>query len=190
MVCQPDCATCSGNNYTCSSCNTGTFLLDTSCVTKCPYVGYYQNSTSRVCAPCNPSCLVCVASTTDCISCQPTALYSSRACLASCPPEHFTSADGNCYPCDPACKNCTGSLNSECSVCNSGYYLMGNTCDITCPEPFYANTTLLECKECKYYCNGCTTRDNCYACKPGYPALPGSNCTGGYYLRTTNTFKL
>ena len=148
-----------------------------------------RKATKR-CEPCDFGCLMCVANTSDCISCISTALYSNRKCLTSCPPEYFTSTDGNCYPCHPSCKKCTGSLNSECSVCNTGNYLMGTTCDTTCPLSYYANTTNLRCEECKYYCNGCIIRDNCFACKPGYPSLPGSNCTGGYYLRTTSAFSL
>lgn len=133
---------------------------------------------------------MCINNVSDCISCLPTALYNNRRCLTSCPPEHFTSPDGNCYPCDPACNVCYGSLQSECSVCNTGNYLFGSTCSSACPEPFYPNSTYLTCEPCKYYCNGCTTRDNCYNCKPGYPAIPGSNCSGEYYLKTTSSLRL
>ena len=111
-----------------------------------------------MCDPCAAGCEICVASTIDCISWLPTALYNNRKCLTSCPLEYFTSADGNCYPCDPACKNCSGSLNSECSACKTGNYLLGTTCDTTCPAPYYTNSTFLTCEKCKYYCNGCTTK--------------------------------
>ena len=32
MKCQPDCIGCIGNNYTCTSCNTQTYLFNNSCV--------------------------------------------------------------------------------------------------------------------------------------------------------------
>ena len=53
--------------------------------------------------------------------------------------------------CDPACSACTGPSNTNCSSCNSGWYLEGTTCNTTCSLPEkYANSTTNKCEGIKH----------------------------------------
>ena len=45
----------------------------------------------------------------------------------------------NCYNCPFQCLNCYGSLNSQCTKCNTGFYRPNNTnfCLTGCPDGQY-----------------------------------------------------
>ena len=47
--------------------------------------------------------------------------------------------------CDSACIACTGSAISECTACNSGWFLSGTTCGTTCPTGYYGNLLTNTC---------------------------------------------
>ena len=90
MKCSPACATCVTNNYTCTSCQdvggVAMYLFGSTCVTRCPYLNYFQNSTiPRTCTPCKPECKICVSAIDDCIVCNAGSVISGRQCLNSCP---------------------------------------------------------------------------------------------------------
>jgi len=94
--------------------------------------------------------------------------------------------------CDPTCKYCTGSLNSQCSVCDStlhkilvngycvcdyvnGYFMSGSTCTANCGS-LYGNPVTFTCTATctfpylfAYYNTGTTA----WTCK--------INCPSGYY---------
>lgn len=48
--------------------------------------------------------------------------------------------------CDSPCLTCYGMTNDTCTSCNSGYFLEGTTCDSTCPQGKYGNTTTNTCE--------------------------------------------
>lgn len=193
MQCAPACKTCVTNNYTCTSCQpvngVNYYLFNRTCVTRCPYKGYYQNLTALTCGACSPACMVCVSNSTDCIVCTPGSVISGRECLNTCPPGSYITQIGTCFACDPACSSCYGSLNSQCYVCSPGYYLTTSTCDTTCQDPLFADnsTGTGTCSACSYYCNSCTTPQNCMKCKSGYQQIP-QNCAGETFLHLQQGF--
>ena len=129
--CQPChhlCSACFGYvSNQCTACKPGAFLQDlTACSETCPFNEYWPDSTNNICAPCDSACFRCTGpSNTECSMCK-TGYFlqpASTICLNSCP----TGYGGNpttkiCVLCDSSCLVCTGSLNSECSACNPGYF--------------------------------------------------------------------
>eukprot|EP00347_Sterkiella_histriomuscorum_P014884 403359155 len=186
MKCQSNCLECVTNNYTCTKCDSTTFMYNSACVTQCPYIGYYNNVLTRNCDPCNSACSVCINSVSDCVSCKPGSFYSNRKCVNSCPVREYQTQYGFCYPCDPSCDVCFGAINTMCSKCMTGYYLLDTSCLSSCPPPYYADLVSKTCEQCKYFCDSCTEKNNCQKCKSGYPTI-SNNCTGEYYLRTTSS---
>jgi hypothetical protein len=57
MVCQSGCARCdvdnTANNYTCTECNIGYFLLGDNCISACPYMNYFSNVANNSCDACD-----------------------------------------------------------------------------------------------------------------------------------------
>ena len=56
------------------------------------------------------------------------------------------------WPCDTACSACYGNLISQCTSCNSGYYLSGNTCVTDCGAYYWNNPTGRVCSR-NFYLN-------------------------------------
>ncbi|TNV75036.1 hypothetical protein FGO68_gene6423 [Halteria grandinella] len=193
MMCSPACKTCVTNNYTCTSCNdigaTKYYLYESTCVTRCPYIGYFQNQPARTCVPCKSACKICVNAFDDCIVCNPGSVISGRECLNSCPEGYYITVIGTCFQCDPACSRCQGSQNSMCSECVPGQYLTQTTCESKCNNPLFPDNPTKSCLACPYYCNQCTNANNCMKCKTGYQQLP-QDCLGEMFLRVNTSMSL
>ncbi|CDW84369.1 neurohypophysial n-terminal domain containing protein [Stylonychia lemnae] len=188
--CQADCLTCQDNNYTCTSCATGSYLYQNRCIKSCPLIGYFYNTVSKECTACDPKCEMCIASATDCVSCKTGYLQLDRKCQANCDDKYYATTT-KCYPCDISCSQCQGSTNTQCQACNNGYYLMGSSCISSCPLPYFGDPSTRQCSDCRYYCDRCTGFSNCNQCKYGYiPTANGLDCNGEYFLKTSQTQRL
>ena len=64
-----------------------------------------------------------------------------------------------CSKCSPECSSCIGSKVTECTACNSGYYISGT-----------------ECKKCNSQCSECFGKSNTEC----------SKCTKSNFLDKTN----
>ncbi|KAL4468978.1 hypothetical protein ABPG73_019746 [Tetrahymena malaccensis] len=69
-------------------------------------------------------------------------LNPDNTCKQTCPKAYYKNSDQKtCNLCHKTCSNCTGPLNSQCSECNSGYFLQGTTCQVQ----LICDTTCLTC---------------------------------------------
>ncbi|KAL4482882.1 hypothetical protein ABPG74_018908 [Tetrahymena malaccensis] len=74
------------------------------------------------------------------------------------------------YQCPIGCAgNCPGSV---CSSCNTGYNLVGNSCQLQCLPGEYSVTdpdsSQQNCQPCISNCNQCSDSSTCNICKPGF----------------------
>lgn len=191
IPCNPACSVCSGTeNTACTACNSGYYLQINSatCLNTCQ-VGYIAAPWANACSPCYIGCATCTNYGYNlCLTCfsgyyfQPTSTNVS-SCLTFCPLDGYwaDSSSNKCVACASSCKRCTGPTNSMCTVCNNGYYLQPNsmTCDATCPQNYFPDSTSNTCKPCDSACTICTgsTPSSCSACQPGlYLLQAGTSC--------------
>lgn len=77
------------------------------------------------------------------------------------------------------CSGCWSTDYNTCLTCVTGFYLLNAQCNTNCPNGYYANSTLGQCKVCDTnctLCNGPDYRSNCTLCAVGKYYL-----TGGCY---------
>ena len=197
--CYTSCSQCTGSLDTqCSACKSGYFLQPSvaSCVNTCP-TGYFGNSASNTCEACDSACLVCTGSlNTQCSACKSGYFLqpSSTICLNSCPDEYWKdNANHVCSSCHTSCLQCTGSLNTQCTACKSGYFLQPSStiCLNSCPATgHWKDTTNHICASCNAACSVCTgaNNDQCSECNVGYFLQPSpatttcfDSCPVGYW---------
>ena len=205
-VCDPcdlACSTCFGpSNTECFQCATGYHSEPSSqstCNSSCP-ARYFRYPASDLCLACYFSCSSCYGTTRfDCITCN-SGLYlqpSSNECLTSCPTGYYKNTTlKKCIACHSACKTCFGGDFTQCSSCQSGYFLQGDstTCLNTCPSAgYWADTSKNVCSPCNSACSRCTGSGNnqCSACSPKYYLQPNNSktclntCGNGYWADST-----
>ena len=99
-----------------------------------------------------------------------------------------------CTICPIGCATCTTALN--CSVCRNvsglSYFLLNNTCSITCPSGTYGGFDNLTCTSCSSPCQTCNgnTPSSCFTCIGGYNLIYGTNycnstCPDGQYANAS-----
>ena len=207
-TCKPCHAACSAcfdySSVHCTACKPGYFLhpASTICADYCPD-RHWKDTTNNTCVPCDIACSACLGSSnSECSACnsgyflQPSP--ESTTCLNSCPSGYWKDITNHiCDPCNAACSACTGSLNSQCSTCNTNYYLQpppaGTTCDSTCPNGYWRDDASKKCQSCHHTCSICTGTGNyrCSACNLGYflrssVTTCASTCTPGYWGNTSS----
>ena len=199
--CDTSCSVCSGGTNTqCSACNSGFFLLSssTTCLNSCPD-GSWRNP-SNMCLGCDSSCSVCMGpNDIHCSACNSgyflfPAHLSPTTCSIFCPSGYWEDTTNHiCAECNSACSDCIGPSNTECSSCNTGYFLQSSstTCRNSCPDGSWPNSTSNTCENCDVSCAICTGPDNtqCSACNPDYFLQPSSticlsSCPAHYYTNT------
>ena len=161
-----------------STCSVTTYVLNNTCLSSCPSVGYYPSENPKFCNACPKGCYTCTSNTT-CPSCiQPFYSYLST-CVQTCPTKNFYANNTGyfCGSCDPKCLECSGNTLASCSVCISGLvYVNSNgvgSCVSSCSGNTYQNNTM--CLNCMSSCSSCY---NGYSC---------SSCSSGKFLRVDST---
>lgn len=110
---------------------------------------------------CHSSCLSCKTEY-NCLSCFDHAHLGTKVCI--CDQGYYNATiigcpDGICFKClqcHETCLNCVGSLETECSNCNSPRILYNNQCLLNCPIGYYEDSNEKKCIICN---------SNCYKCK-------------------------
>lgn len=132
--CVSPCLTCSNFSF-CLSCIVGSNLYNGSCINSCP-PGYYI--LNQICSLCLSPCLSCVNLATNCLSCvtglNPMVYFINNQCVIGtlCPSGTYpNSTQGLCITCTNPCNTCVD--NSFCLTCVNNYYLISNTCILSCP---------------------------------------------------------
>ena len=207
VQCNTSCSGCTGpNNNQCSTCNSGYFLQPsgTGCLDSCPN-GCWGNTDSHTCESCNTACSICTGpSDTQCSACnsgyflQPAP--DDTSCLTTCQTGYWKDTTNHvCTPCNAACEACLDGTHTQCSSCNSGFFLQPlpstSTCLDFCPQGYWGNTGSHTCDTCSTACSGCTGASDtqCTDCNPGYFLQPApsattclNSCPPGYWEDTTN----
>jgi len=104
-LCTNPCKTCSISGTTCTSCVTGSYLHNNSCLSSCPST-YWENTSTNTCDSCNDPCLTCDTNANDCLSCVDNTFYLStnNSCGTTCPDGKWENSTGwICTACTSPC---------------------------------------------------------------------------------------
>ncbi|KAL4493949.1 hypothetical protein ABPG72_021966 [Tetrahymena utriculariae] len=167
--CSSNCLTC--NAQGCLTCQASYFLYISACVQNCPSNTYQSSSTT--CLDCNSNCKTCSSSgkPNNCQSCSGTLFLSTsgNTCTSNCLINEFKNTSNNkCIPCHSSCSTCSGSSNNNCLSCSGSSYFNSviKTCEPSCPDGTYPNSTGNICSQCDSSCATCNggTSSNCLSC--------------------------
>lgn len=85
-------------------------------------------------------------------------------CYGQCPANHFFNST-QCVACSSAYPYCLKCTASECSVCQSGGFVLStNKKSCTCPSRTIFNTATNICDLCPYDCYTCDLAGKCLSC--------------------------
>jgi proprotein convertase subtilisin/kexin type 5 len=168
---------------TCTQCQAGYYLYNSSCLSSCPNDTILSGSE---CVP-KPVC---------------TKYQWNGFCLDECPSSTFSTSTStvingvtvlslSCRNCSIYCQQCSSEMN--CAACISGTFLIlrnGSSnssyqCVNQCPTGFYQ--TSRSCVTCPSPCANCRLTDSgviCLSCLPGFlqmGSLCVSSCPTGYF---------
>lgn len=167
----PACINCDPTNpSTCTSCNTGYYLMNGTCM------------------PCAAYCYLCTSATLCQVPVNP---YGFALMM------NVDETSNYLVACDPGCIICSNSNPSMCTTCMNGYYLTTNNyckactissycavCSttnasscITCFTGYFLNNNV--CVQCTFPCTSCTNQvaTQCSSCAIGYTLLSNNTCT-------------
>ncbi|XP_068615246.1 proprotein convertase subtilisin/kexin type 5-like, partial [Brachionichthys hirsutus] len=191
--CHKQCHRCSGpEKDRCLSCNEPYFLLNNTCVAKCP-VGYYaqDDDDDRVCERCHFSCHSCAGRhSVQCATCKPGFFKEGSSCVESCSASHFGNTSTMvCERCDPSCNQCWGPGRRNCFSCRENYVYVRQRgqCLQSCPPGFHKETHSKTCHKCHPTCKTCTMEGAlaCQTCYEGFTLMAAVACTSpclpGFY---------
>ncbi|KAM6931379.1 uncharacterized protein FYW49_003253 [Xenentodon cancila] len=158
--CHGFCHHCSGpDKEHCLSCSAPRFLLNGTCLEKCPMGYYLDDGASRMCERCHFSCESCVGRhSSECVTCKPGFLKQGRSCVQSCSeraarqgttktsgPQPVSSATlparpavdpdsdaPNCEACHSSCEGCRGPSRWDCNLCPASQILSDDGRCLTC----------------------------------------------------------
>ncbi|KAM7391946.1 hypothetical protein PAMP_022592 [Pampus punctatissimus] len=195
--CHKFCQSCSGPGIDhCLSCNKPSFLLNDTCVQKCP-VGYYaEDKEERVCEGCHFSCKSCTGRhSLQCVTCKPGFFKHGSSCVETCSESHFGNTSTMvCERCDPSCNKCSGQGNRNCLSCRDGYVYLRQSgqCLERCPSSYYHDSWSKTCQKCHPTCKTCNGGGAlaCQSCYEGYTFMGGicvSKCIIGFYTTSQVT---
>ncbi|XP_076586661.1 proprotein convertase subtilisin/kexin type 5-like, partial [Chaetodon auriga] len=191
QLCHELCHRCSGpSKHHCLSCSEPHFLLNDTCVLKCPEGYYAEDEDERVCERCHFSCQSCAGRhSVQCVTCKPGLFKQGNTCVEFCSESHFGNTSTMvCERCDPSCRQCWGRGNTNCLSCREGYVYMRQwgQCQKSCPTGYYQDRLSKTCHKCHPTCKTCS--DNgalaCQSCYGGYTFMTGicvSRCLVGLY---------
>ncbi|CAD8050784.1 unnamed protein product [Paramecium sonneborni] len=133
--CAAVCKTCFDSySTTCTECNPGTFLSDTTCSTECPENIPFKDTINNICV------ITCTSYEEDgyCVAaCSPNYyIYEAqKSCYEfGCPEGTYNQINTlNCYSCAVGCATCTDGTSNQCITCLPSYFLYGvSTCTNIC----------------------------------------------------------
>jgi len=112
LPCSASCLTCVSTSTKCKSCNLGSYLSGTNCL----------SCTKTNCNNCTTS--------NNCFACASPYTLSSNSCVLNC-----SLVISNCSTCNP-------SPTVTCTLCLPGFFLnnTANTCEIICGDAILAST--------------------------------------------------
>lgn len=73
------------------------------------------------------------------------------------------------------CQTCNYTINA-CITCDSGYYILDNSCVKTCPDYYFGSNTTGRCEKCIENCLVCGDTTSCYICITGYEFVNTTGC--------------
>ncbi|EAR90495.3 zinc finger lsd1 subclass family protein (macronuclear) [Tetrahymena thermophila SB210] len=122
---------------------------------------------------CTTNCAVCNAQ--GCTKCQTNFYLYNFQCVSQCPSNYAPDTNQSCQPCDATCLTCSFPQSStSCKTCKPNTYLNpNNSCQSTCPDKYWPNTSNLTCQTCD---------TNCYNCKSPGDQNSCTSCSGNVYL--------
>uniref|UniRef100_A0A7N6B092 P/Homo B domain-containing protein n=1 Tax=Anabas testudineus TaxID=64144 RepID=A0A7N6B092_ANATE len=182
----------------CLSCIKPYFLLNTTCVKKCP-VGYYaEDKDERMCERCHFSCKSCIGRhSVQCNACKPGFFKQESSCVETCSESYFGNTTSMaCDHCDPSCSQCRGRGNRNCLRCRDSYVYLSQwgQCLQRCPPSHYEDRRSKTCHRCHPTCKTCSGKDEgalaCQSCYEGYKFMGGiceSQCLIGFYSKESKT---
>jgi len=161
IQCHSACRTCfSGSRFACTSCPTGMFMVNGTCIDECP-LGQYGDTVTGGCSACHSSCATCSGPTAnDCTLCRSetnttnTKLLYMNTCVSDC--AAVNPYLGNCFGtnkcisnvlaayspgslcnCHSSCYTCSGPAATQCTSCPAPNLLYFNitTGTSTCISP-------------------------------------------------------
>ncbi|XP_053558467.1 proprotein convertase subtilisin/kexin type 5 isoform X2 [Bombina bombina] len=188
--CHKQCSRCTGpTNHHCLSCKEGHYLLNYTCVEKCPD-GYYTEEDERRCAPCHSSCKTCTGRrSTHCLSCKEDWYLLGHSCVQNCVTGYYAdNSTRKCEKCHIKCETCFGPESSNCLSCYKNFFLMHSKtqCLNSCPESYYENSGQKTCERCHPTCKTCSGSGAlyCNSCFWNYQLFGGvcvSECLAGEF---------
>lgn len=175
--CHSTCQTCYGNDSsTCTSCSSNYkyFIDNNTCLSDCPSLHFWYNSSNNTCMKCLSYCVNCIfeSSGQKCYGCQADKflLINNFSCVDACPAYTYVS-EHTCEPCDEKCYNCSGPGDHNCSNCKQNQvYATTGECLSNCPDTFYnmtnLTTQLFQCEPCHNSCQVCSNNSSnaCITC--------------------------
>ncbi len=157
------------------------------CARSCPGDAYFTASatvlssyTRSQCFSCMSNCDFC-GSSTQCASCK-AGYYlfdksdGTQSCVSACGDGYYKDENNVCHSCLAHCKTCT--IDSKCSVCNSGFHRKSrydyelDSCVADCAPKYFAMDSS-KCKECDFRCFVCAGPSNteCQSCDTSIPGV-------------------
>lgn len=155
VACSPVCSSCYGSYDRCTDCASGYYISGLTCVAKCPdgSVGV-----SGSCVDCNETCATCSGTVDTCTSCKDSYLYAyGGKCYGTCPEHTVASANTTtvrtCIGCGTGCDACswepgansTAAITLYCTVCETGYKRLNQSCYLVCPDGYSTSNDGLQC---------------------------------------------
>ncbi|KAL4485929.1 hypothetical protein ABPG73_018334 [Tetrahymena malaccensis] len=160
-ICQACPSQCNGCtiDMKCIQCKSQTdYFLNGQCTSTIPpnsYCNQYK------CILCPAQCNQCNQNL-QCIKCaDPNYYFFQGQCTQQQPPQTYCQRNDQlsinlfCQICHPACKSCTGPLQSQCSSCNDGFVLDGNSTCICQSQGQAFNPQTQTCSQCQI--SGCAS---------------------------------
>ncbi len=197
-ACHINCQNCSelgdNNDNKCTSCNTGSALINNNCYDiNSPPTGYSWSTllTRFVYSPCYLSCTVCDGPGDDnnhnCFTCKD--LFFKKQGTKNCYnmiPKGFYFNNNVFSPCDSSCETCDNG--TSCRTCANNKYKSANSnfCVDNCPIGYFQGIKV--CNHCPSSCNSCSDAVTCTACANGYTLSNNrcaSTCQIDQYIDTT-----
>ncbi|KAM4706664.1 extracellular matrix organizing protein FRAS1 [Discoglossus pictus] len=161
-ACNRQCLTCD-SAAGCTACRDPTKVL---LFGECQYDScaqqYYLDYTSRTCKECDWSCNACKGPLkNDCLQCMEHYTLHAGACVEHCPPSFYKHGEV-CQECGEHCLLCSGP--SECSKCESPFYLLDGHCVRECGPQLQISHYDQKCIVCPQGCLECDGGKKCRLC--------------------------